>query len=409
VIEDLTDEDAPRVSYNDLGADGVVTPISDQEEAPSHSGVVSLNQDSYKAADTVIITLEDLDLNVDSDLIDIYTVVGPKAGSQPSTDATGGNDNDQVGVDVPTAQESLSFGSQGRLLDVTFDDVKWENTGTTCDAQFDDGLFATGFTLVETSKDSGKFVGDFQIPADWCRAATGNAETVTGLDIEVNYVDYRDASGETIEVGDSAGVRANTGSVSLDRTVYPVPFGIAGNFAAGTTETPSQRSVFPVHQTGMGDADTTLDAGEFLVGGDLIVHIRVNDPDFDINPAGEDSINANTTSTNVGPVKISVIRGSSEVVLGYAGGPAELDGPIDVADNNAKASRQLGPIDEIAPDAGIYELDLPIRYTDGPASTTCPPTTVFENLIGTATTTESSRFDATSDTGDYCILQGDIF
>ena len=32
VIEDLTDEDAPRVSYNDLGADGVVTPVSDQEE-----------------------------------------------------------------------------------------------------------------------------------------------------------------------------------------------------------------------------------------------------------------------------------------------------------------------------------------------------------------------------------------
>ena len=28
VIEDLTDEDAPRVNYNDLGADGVVTPIS---------------------------------------------------------------------------------------------------------------------------------------------------------------------------------------------------------------------------------------------------------------------------------------------------------------------------------------------------------------------------------------------
>ena len=53
VIEDLTDEDSPRVSYNDLGADGVVTPVSDQEEAPSHSGVVSLNQDSYKIADTV--------------------------------------------------------------------------------------------------------------------------------------------------------------------------------------------------------------------------------------------------------------------------------------------------------------------------------------------------------------------
>ena len=31
--------------------------------------------------------------------------------------------------------------------------------------------------------------------------------------MEVNYVDYRDASGEIIEVGDSAGIRANTGSV----------------------------------------------------------------------------------------------------------------------------------------------------------------------------------------------------
>ena len=69
--------------------------------------------------------------------------------------------------------------------------------------------------------------------------------------MEVNYVDYRDASGEIIEVGDSAGIRANTGSVSLDRTVYPVPFGVPGDFATddGTDTTPDGRSVFPVHQT----------------------------------------------------------------------------------------------------------------------------------------------------------------
>ena len=42
--------------------------------------------------------------------------------------------------------------------------------------------------------------------------------------MEVNYVDYSDASGELIEVGDSAGISANTGSVSFDRSVYPVPF-----------------------------------------------------------------------------------------------------------------------------------------------------------------------------------------
>jgi hypothetical protein len=75
VFEDLTDEDSPRVNYLDLGADGVSTQISDQQEAPSHSGVVSFSADSFKIADTVIITLEDPDLNVDSDLIDIFTVV----------------------------------------------------------------------------------------------------------------------------------------------------------------------------------------------------------------------------------------------------------------------------------------------------------------------------------------------
>jgi hypothetical protein len=52
VIEDLTDEDAPRVNYLDLGADGVSTQIADQEAAPSHSGVVSLNAAAYKTADS---------------------------------------------------------------------------------------------------------------------------------------------------------------------------------------------------------------------------------------------------------------------------------------------------------------------------------------------------------------------
>ena len=75
--------------------------------------------------------------------------------------------------------------------------------------------------------------------------------------MEVNYVDFRDASGEIIEVGDSAGIRANTGSVSLDRTVYPVPFGIPANFAADTDTTPDGRSVFPVHQSAMNGAGIT--------------------------------------------------------------------------------------------------------------------------------------------------------
>ena len=417
VIEDLTDEDAPRVSYNDLGADGVVTPVSDQEEAPSHSGVVSLNQDSYKTADTVIITLEDLDLNVDSDLIDIFTVVA--AGSGATEDMVGS-----------ATSQALSFGELGRLLDVTFDDVQWETpdassctddgsaddtTNSLEDATTDTGLGATGFTLIETGPETGVFTGDFQIPAFWCPDAntstTGSPATyvtTTGLDIEVNYVDFRDASGEIVEVGDSAGVRANTGSVSLDRTVYPVPFGTVSDSSATANAAPNGRSVFPVHATGI---TGTIGTGEELPSGDLTIHVRVNDPDFDVNPSGEDSINQVAT-TGFGPVKISVIRGSDEVVLGYAGSPA-VTGLIDVGGDNSTttAIRNFGPIDEIAPDAGIYELDVTVKYTDGPASTTCPNNVIYDALedntnagIGNA----EDRFDVTASSEDFCILQGDI-
>jgi len=96
VIEDLTDEDAPRVTYGDLDAQ------------PTKSGVVSFDLSRYKITDTVTVTLEDADLNLDSDLIDIYTIVG----------------------DVTV------FGK-------------------------------TGFTLTEIGPDTGIFLGDFAVPTEW--------------------------------------------------------------------------------------------------------------------------------------------------------------------------------------------------------------------------------------------------
>ena len=89
----------------------------------------------------------------------------------------------------------------------------------------DDGLHATGFTLVETEAASGIFTGSFQVPTSYCSQATDTVVTVTGTDIEVNYQDFRNSSGESIEVGDGASINANTGSVAFDRTVYPVPYG----------------------------------------------------------------------------------------------------------------------------------------------------------------------------------------
>ena len=58
VHQDLTDEDEIRINYLDMGADGVETQVGDQLAAPTHSGVVEFDNDSYKEADTVVVTLK---------------------------------------------------------------------------------------------------------------------------------------------------------------------------------------------------------------------------------------------------------------------------------------------------------------------------------------------------------------
>jgi hypothetical protein len=206
VQEDLTDEDSPRINYLDLGADGVSTQTGDQVEAPSHSGVVTFDSANYKTADTVVVTLDDQDMNTDSELIDVYV-----------TSAT----DDKVGDGVGT-----------HVLEITFNDVTWTAaTGGAAAGSPDNGLAATGFTLVETGIATGLFTGSFQVPSTYYDSGSATTVTTTGTDIEVNYNDHRDASGETIEVGAGASINANTGSVSFDRTVYPVPW---GNTTTGT-------------------------------------------------------------------------------------------------------------------------------------------------------------------------------
>jgi hypothetical protein len=163
-----------------------------------HRGFDSNN---YKTADTVVITLEDLDLNTNSDLLDIYTVVTTVADQNQDTVGTG---NGTTGGNSIT----LSNGDElGRLLDVTFDDVRWQTSSGSCAttgaAATDSGLGATGFTLVESGPATGVFTGDFQIPNNWCRTSTSTAETSTGLDIEVNYVDFRDARCQGSNLGSS--------------------------------------------------------------------------------------------------------------------------------------------------------------------------------------------------------------
>ena len=201
--------------------------------------------------------------------------------------------------------------------------------------------------------------------------------------------------GDSNEVEDSAGARANTGSVALDRTVYPVPFGTPSDFP----QTETDGSYFAVHATAI---DNNVDApGRHLDNGQLMIHVRVNDPDYDVSGSGQDKIAESGTH---GPVKVMVTRGGDTVLLGTAGSDRAggNDQMITIGDNVQDNTREFGPIVEIAPDAGIFEIDIPLAYTDGPVSTTCP---VSEDDA-------VSHIAASTDNGNannqHCILQGDI-
>ena len=161
--EGRTGTDAPTVVYDDSHV---------REDAPSHTGEVSFDAATYNVADEVTVILVDPDLNVDADGIDIYTV-----------DAT---------VGANTELLSLEIG------------------GCTTVDGFDT------LSMRETTDDSGTFEGSFDVPAT-CSGPT------TGEDISATYYDFRDSSGSENEWGDSATIGADTGSVSFDRTVYPVP------------------------------------------------------------------------------------------------------------------------------------------------------------------------------------------
>ena len=165
---DYTGGDAPEITF---GGDNV------SEDAPTNTGEVSLDSGTYRVADDVTITLTDLDLNTDSGAREIYHVT--------------------------------SLGTSEDVVRVTIDD-------DACNAEPGIG----SVSLRETADDSGVFEGSFEVPPN---CGTGTNSGTTGKSISVTYIDFRDENGGDSEWTDSATIGADTGSVSLDRTVYPVP------------------------------------------------------------------------------------------------------------------------------------------------------------------------------------------
>ena len=160
-----TGGDAPEFTYDDDNA---------SKDAPTNTGEVSVDAATYRVSDDVTITLVDADLNTDSGAREIYRIA------------------DRDGT-IPPTLASIAIGD------------------SECASELKD------VSLRETASDSGVFEGSFTVPSE-C-----DGDMTTGESITVTYVDFRDENGGDSEWTDSATIGADTGSVSLDRTVYPVP------------------------------------------------------------------------------------------------------------------------------------------------------------------------------------------
>ena len=243
ILNGHPDADTPEVTY---GGDHV------RPDALTHTGEISFDAATYNVADDVTVILVDPDLNIDADGIDIYTV--------------------NASADAKTELLSITIADNCKI-------PEFEN-----------------LSMRETADNSGTFEGTFEVP-DAC-AGLGST---TGEDISATYYDFRDSSGSENEWGDSATIGADTGSVSFDRTVYPVPAAADANKGIETTE--------------------------------VTVYVSIEDADFDVS---SDSINS-IVMDDKAPVTIEI----DGILVDTLGGPGEA-------------------IDETSADSGIFEENVKI-------------------------------------------------
>ena len=229
VMVDDDDDDA-EISYRldeERDATATVTPVTS-------TGEVSFDSDRYSTNVDVTVTLVDPDL----------------AGGRYTLEQDG------------TVRFSTSIAP---LLNFYIDDTEW----ISCTEGPTLGLPAAT-TLVESTP--GTFTATFALPAQYCDK-DGKVTPVTGKSIKVTYTDFRDETGIESSWSDSATIQAVTGSISLDRNVYPIPS--------------------PLIEV---NDDLTIPEKP------VTVHIEINDADFNTNSDVVDAINTDKVTITITPV-----------------------------------------------------------------------------------------------------------
>jgi len=209
-------------------------------------------------------------------------------------------------------------------------------------------------TIIETTADSGIFVGTFKVPDR------------KGSDMEITYYESKDAASSAVQYFDTATIASNSGSISLDRSVYPVPF-IANDLRTGAGG-----------QTGQSEA------------GKVVAWITVEDSDFTA-----DTLTTGST-TAAGTILVKIIEGSDTSTCFTAGS-------IVAQDASGSIIEELGPLSEIDFDGGVYEVGMTIQNTQDCGASNVTPTSgdilqveyvdTANDAGGTSTSYDSSTFD----------------
>ena len=262
---------------------------------------------TYEADDLAVITIVDADLNQDSEIRDTYE------------------------------NSSTTF----QITVTGSDDVGEQHVGATQ-------------TIIETTPDSGVFVGTFKVPDK------------NGEDMEITYYESRDAGGNTVEFYDVATVISNDGTIALDRAVYPVPF------ASGELEA--------------GDNDTDISGA-----GNAVITLTVHDADFT-----SDTLTTGST-TAAGTILVKLIQGSTSSTCFTAGSIAAYDS------TSGTVAQELGPLSEVVRDSFDYEIEFSMSKVEecGASDRTVASGDVLQVLYedtsdgsgSTSTTYDSSTFD----------------
>lgn len=204
VNQRLVDEKGINIAYSDVAQTGLTTGVSSKSDIRTHSGFVSTASNVFRFGHPVTVILDDPDLNLKHDTIEIYSVI-----------------DDPASANVDTVGSS----SGGILLEVLIKDIRYKRC--TIGGVETGGLAASGFSLIETGPNTGRFEGVFKMPSKICNKDGTKLISPAGGMVDLKYNDFRDSSGQSntfsINKTPSKQKLATPSTAKLDAKSYTLP------------------------------------------------------------------------------------------------------------------------------------------------------------------------------------------